>query len=532
MESRRQSQYIISTLAPKLMCSVLLTMTTHPNLPAFERGALASLPDQLAMWLAAQIHARTLSAGTRLPSVREAAQRFGLSPSTVVSAYDQLQAQGLIEARAQRGYFVREPGARGASLPTSPVTRRAPPLDAAAMVRSMFEHRGDKAASPGIGTLPADWLDLPLLHTALRRAIADDGREHSSLRYGDPAGDVRLRTALTHRLADLGIACDAAQIVTTAGATAALDLVAQLLLAPGDSVLVDEPGWPVEYARLALMGVKCIPVPRAHDGPDREAMRRILGSHHGADKPRAYVTVSVLHNPTGNSITLAAAHEVLKIAEAHDLTIVEDDSYAWLASREAPRLCALDQLQRTVYVCGFAKIITPAWRVGFLAAAPALVERAIDRKLLTTLGAPGLAERALAIALEQGALRRHAERITRRLAAARTRTVRLAQEAGFSFATPPQGLFGWVDTGVDTDRLAAHLHGAGWLLTPGSLFHVTPRRSTLMRVNFAVAQDARLWRVLREARAQIAEPPRWDARDNPSLPSPTAVGGPATRNHA
>jgi DNA-binding transcriptional MocR family regulator len=265
-------------------------------------------------------------------------------------------------------------------------------------VRSMFEHRGDKLASPGIGTLPPEWLDLPLLHSALRRATQDDARDQASLRYGDPAGDLRLRSALTQRLADLGIAADAAQIVTSAGATAALDLVAHVLLAPGDSVLVDEPGWPVEFARLALMGVKCIPLPRATDGsggPDRVAMRRLLEQHPGIDKPRAYITVSVLHNPTGSSITLAAAHEVLKIAEAHDLTIVEDDSYAWLAPKDAPRLSTLDQLQRTVHVGGFSKILTPAWRVGFLAAAPALVERAIDRKLLTTLGAPGLMERAL-----------------------------------------------------------------------------------------------------------------------------------------
>ena len=489
--------------------------------PVFERGALASLPEQLTQWFGARIHTRALAAGARLPSVREAARRFGLSPSSVVAAYDQLQAQGLVEARAQRGFFVRDSDARRARQVDLPTPRRTPPLDAVALVRSMFEHSGDKLASPGIGTLPPDWLDLQLLHSALRRATLEDARDQASLRYGDPAGDLRLRTALTHRLADLGIATHAAQIVTTAGATAALDLVAHELLAPGDSVLVDEPGWPVEFARLALMGVKCIPLPRATDGsggPDRGAMRSLLELHRGVDKPRAYITVSVLHNPTGSSISLAAAHEVLKIAEAHDLTIVEDDTYAWLAPKDAPRLSTLDQLQRTVYVCGFAKILTPAWRVGFLAAAPALVERAIDRKLLTTLGAPGLTERALAIALEQGALRRHVERIAQRLAAARTRTVRLAHEAGFAFATPPQGLFGWIDAGVDTDQLAAHLHSQGWLLTPGSLFFVggtrapigtdgeraavktSPRPSTLMRVNFAVAQEARLWRVLREAR--------------------------------
>jgi DNA-binding transcriptional MocR family regulator len=201
----------------------------------------------------------------------------------------------------------------------------------------------------------------------------------------------------------------------------------------------------------------------------------------------------------------------------HDLTIVEDDTYAWLAPKDAPRLCTLDQLQRTVYVCGFAKILTPAWRVGFLAAAPALVERVIDRKLLTTLGAPGLSERALAIALEQGALRRHVERIGQRLAAARTRTVRLAHEAGFAFVTPPQGLFGWIDAGVDTDHLAAHLHAEGWLLTPGRLFYVgEARASTLMRVNFAAAQEARLWRVLREARERLLH--RGVARPRPVAP--------------
>lgn len=470
-----------------------------------ERGALSTLAEQLAQWFAARIHARALAAGARLPSVREAARRHGLAPSTVVAAYDLLQAQGLVEARAQRGFFVRDHGAP--ALPRNAVpARRAPPLDAATLVRSMFEHQGERALSPGIGTLPADWLDLSLLHGALRRAMAEDARDPQSLRYGDPAGDPRLRSALTHRLAGLGIAADASQIVTTAGATAALDIVSHLLLAPGDSVLVDEPGWPVEFARLAQMGVKCVPIPRAADGPDREAMRRALESRRGADKPRAYITVSVLHNPTGGSITLAAAHELLKLAEAHDLTIVEDDTYAWLASAQAPRLAALDQLQRTVYISGFAKILAPGWRVGFLAASPALAERAIRRKLLTTLAAPGLAERALAITLEQGALRRHAERVTQRLAAARARTARLAQEAGFAFAAPPQGLFGWLECGVDTDRLALQLHGQGWLLAPGSLFHALPKPSTLMRVNFAAAQEARLWRALGEARARLSRP--------------------------
>jgi DNA-binding transcriptional MocR family regulator len=89
------------------------------------------------------------------------------------------------------------------------------------------------------------------------------------------------------------------------------------------------------------------------------------------------------------------------------------------------------------------------------------------------------------------------------LAAARTRTVRLAHDAGFSFGAPPQGLFGWVETGVDTDRLATLMHAEGWLLAPGSLFHVARKPSTLLRVNFAAAQDPKPWRALREARERV-----------------------------
>ena len=473
-------------------------MTQASTEPALQRGALASLAEQLAAFYAERVRSGALGAGARLPSVRDAARRHALAPSTVVAAYDLLQAQGLVEARQQRGFFVRAaPMAAPRRAAGAAPPRSAPPHDVTTLMRGMFEHQGGKHLSPGTGTLPPDWLDLPLLHSAMRRALAEDARDPGSLRYGEPAGDARLRAALSLRLGQIGIAAGPQQIVTTAGATQALDLVSRLLLAPGDTVLVDEPGWAVEFARLAQMGVKLAPVPRGAAGPDLGAMRRLLES---PARPRVYITVSVLHNPTGATLALATAHELLKLAEAHGLTIVEDDTYAWLAPLQAPRLAALDQLQRTVYVSGFSKILTPSWRVGYLAASPALVERVIDRKLLTALTTPGLAERALAITLEQGTLRRHAERVSVRLDAARQRCVRLAEDAGFSFAAPPQGLFGWVETGVDVDRLAALLHGQGWLLAPGSLFHAQPRPSSLMRVNFATSQEARLWRALREAR--------------------------------
>jgi DNA-binding transcriptional MocR family regulator len=473
--------------------------------PLLSRSAGTPLAEQLADRLAERMTQGLLAPGTRLPSVRECARRHGISPGTVVSAYDTLQARGLVQARPQRGHFVcdRVGAPAGAAAVAAPPP--SAPLDATALIRSMFQARKGPPA-PGMGTLPEAWLDAPLLQRALRRVCATP---EAWLSYGDPAGDASLRAALSRRLAELGVTAAAGQIVTTVGATQALDLVCRTLLKPGDAVLVDEPGWAVEYARLARMGMRILPVPRRTDGaggPDLAAMEVLIQAH----RPRVYTTVSVLHNPTGQSISPAQAHQVLRLAEAHDLTIVEDDTYAWLAPPHATRLSQLDGLRRTVYISGFSKILVPQWRVGFVAAGGALAERLIDTKLLSTLSSPAPLEKAVAICLDRGSLRRHAERLVLRLDAARTDTVRMVREAGFRFASPPAGLFGWVDVGTDTEALAQQLLDEGWLIAPGALFHARRRPSPLMRINFATARQAGFWARLEalRKRANVHARPR------------------------
>ena len=474
-------------------------MNAPRDLPArlLQRTAQHTLGEQLAGLFAERIARRALAAGARLPSVRDCARLHAVSPSTVVAAYDLLQAQGLVEARRQRGFFVRT--TRETAGPVAlPAAQRplAPPVDATALIRGMFQGRPGRQG-PGLGTLPEPWLDAGLVERALRRVLAQSVED---LRYGHPAGDAALRQALARRLqTDLGIATHADDIVTTIGATHALDLVARTLLQPGDAVLVDEPGWAVEFARLTRMGMRLLPVPRGPAGPDLAVMRALLAEH----RPRLYVTVSVLHNPTGQSLSLASAHQILQLAEAHDFTIVEDDTYAWLASPHLPRLSALDGLRRTIYVSGFSKILAPNWRVGYAAASAAMTERLVDTKLLSTLTSPAWAERAVAWCLDQGLMRRHAERVSQRLDSSRLRVVRLAEDAGCQFATPPRGLFGWLETGVDTDQLATRMAEHGWLLAPGSLFHAQPRPSTLMRVNFASSAESRFWQHFSAARNEL-----------------------------
>lgn len=469
------------------------------------RQADATLTEQLSGRFAEHIRQRLMAPGARLPSVRECARRHGVSPYTVVAAYDQLLAQGLVESRKQRGFFVRDQQ-RHDSAPADDAPRLPPrlaaPVSATTLVRSMFQPPGSQPM-PGLGTLPMEWLDLPMLSTALRRVSGASQLGALSLQYGEPAGDLRLRRVLSTRLGDFGVKAQPEQIITTLGATQALDIVTRTLLRTGDTVLVDEPGWSIEFARLAALGLRMLPVPRGNDGPDLAVMQRLIEAQKPHERPRLYITVSVLHNPTGASLSLGHAHRLLQLAQAHQLHIIEDDTYAHLAPAHLPRLAALDALERTIYISGFSKILVPNWRVGFMAAPAALVDRLVDTKLLTSLTTPSLTEQALAHCLEQGLLRRHAERVMHKLDAARARSVKLAESAGCRFAAPPRGLFGWVDVGVDTERLSHAMVDQGWLLAPGTLFHATPRATTLMRINFATTQEARFWRALERTRDAI-----------------------------
>ncbi|RZL09262.1 MAG: PLP-dependent aminotransferase family protein [Rubrivivax sp.] len=475
---------------------------------ALTRESAQTLTEQLAQRFAEHIRQHRLAPGSRLPSVRECARTHGVSPYTVVAAYDQLLAQGLVESRRQRGFFVRSSGSgsasRGPAGRGEGASQRPPhpfqpstPIDATTLIRGMFHEPGSRPM-PGLGTLPPAWLDAAMLGAALRRVTQGDRLLPLTLHYGEPAGDARLRHALTHKLGEFGLKVDAGQIITTVGATQALDLVSRTLLRPGDAVLVDEPGWAVEFARLTHLGMRLLPVPRGPDGPDLAVMASLAKAH----KPKLYVTVSVLHNPTSALLSPGHAHQVLRLAEAHDFHIIEDDIYAFLAPTHATRLSVLDELRRVISVGSFSKILTPAWRVGYIAAPSELVDRIVNTKLLTTLTTAPVLEQAIALCLEQGQLRRHADRVVDQLDAARTRCVQLARQAGCTFVSPPQGLFGWVDVGVDTERLTLPLLDAGWLIAPGALFHAQRQAGTLMRLNFASGQDAKFWKALQVARDQ------------------------------
>lgn len=462
------------------------------------------LHEQLARGLQRQIRNRSIPPGARLESVRCCAQRLGVNPQTVVAAYDLLQAQGMVESRLRQGFFAREAPAPPPAAPLPEAAQAPAPTNATALVRAMFAHLhgpGSPRAMPGAGTLPAEWLLAPPLARVLRQLLRDEQFAEATSAYGHPEGDPLLRGMLARQLAQAEIAAPQAQILLCNGATQALDLIVRTMTRPGDAVLVEQPGWAAQFAQLTQAGLRLLPVPRGPQGPDLQRVQELARAHH----PRLMVVVSRLHNPTGGSLGTACAHRLLELAREFDFLLVEDDVYAPLCEQPSVLLSAMDGLQRSFLIGGFSKLMAPGWRVGYLAAPRPHVERLRDAKLLAGLSSPMLTERAVALLLQRGGVHRQAAALRARLARARQRVVRLARAHGCRFETAPRGLFGWVDTGVDTDRLARLLHESGYLIAPGRLFDPVGAPSTRMRLNFAHAQDLDFWaeyeRACRELRA-------------------------------
>jgi DNA-binding transcriptional MocR family regulator len=459
---------------------------TSPRILSRQSGE--SLVEQIARSIQARIDDKLLRTGARMPSIREYAAAHKVSRFTVVAAYDRLVAKGLLESRRGSGFYVRERSPMRAAGKAARSADAAPrQIDVAWLIRNMLRQRPSQP-QPGSGLLSKEWLDAELVGSALRSV----GRQNQNLllQYGDPQGFLPLRQQLQLKLAELEIAASPEQIVTTCGVTQALDLIARHFAQPGDTVFVDDPAWFLMFGSFATLGAKVVGVPRLSDGPDIAKLAALAAAH----KPKLYVINSVLHNPTSTSLSAAKAFQVLKIAEQHDFTIVEDDIYCDMhpgsAVQPATRIAALDQLHRVIYLGGFSKTLAANLRVGFIAASEELAMHLSDRKMLTTLTTADIGERIVYKILSEGHYRKHVERLRGGLARVRDKAVKQLERAGMTIdISPAGGMFIWAEAGCDTNVLTGKGADRGYLLAPGSLFSPDQLPSTRMRFNVTTSSD-------------------------------------------
>ncbi|WP_394841103.1 PLP-dependent aminotransferase family protein [Pendulispora brunnea] len=333
----------------------------------------------------------------KVPSTRALAEQLDVSRLPVLTAYEQLLHECYLEGRIGSGTFV------SAALPDhmlrSPdaAYRHPRPLPAARDYGGLGPFR---TSLPALDQFPqALWARLVARHAhAMTRA---------QMAYGDPAGVVALRDAIAEHLrAARGVRCEAEQVLVVPGSQAALRVAAAVLLARGDGVAVEEPGYPGARAALTAGGARAIPVPVDEEGLRVSALRT-----RGRVRA-AYVTPSHQY-PLGTSMTAARRLELLDWASRQKAWILEDDydsDYRYV-SRPLGALQGMDAHARVIYIGSFSKVLFPALRIGYVVVPPALLPRFADARASLDLFSPTLYQLALAEFLREGHFARHVRRM-------------------------------------------------------------------------------------------------------------------------
>jgi GntR family transcriptional regulator/MocR family aminotransferase len=372
----------------------------HVNL--VDRRGLA---EQIYRQIREQIRDRRIRPAERLPSSRELATRLSVSRTTVTAAYDRLVADGLVQGRQGLGLFVV---AEAVAAPAP--DRDRPPGPRPQPIWERIATPTDMSATAATFDLRPGLPSLSHFPYATWRALVSRQLRPSAPRsdlYAEPAGSPELRTAIARHIGvSRGVLADTSNIFVTNGFQQSIDLIARVLLAPGDRVAVEDPGYPPPAMLLRSLRTEVIGVPLDDEG--------LVVSQIPNGTRLVYVTPS--HQfPTGMSMSAARRRQLLDWADATGAVIVEDDydSEFRYAGRPLETLRSMDTSWRVLYVGSFSKTMLPSLRLGFVVAPPSLLPAMRKAKLVADWQTAGPMQDALAQFIESGQFARHLRRMRR-----------------------------------------------------------------------------------------------------------------------
>ena len=419
-----------------------------------DRHSEVPLYQQIETYLRKGILSGSLAADTRLPASRQMARDLGVNRITVENAYAVLETDGLIYSRMGSGTYVLPPNpllafSRDKPGAAWPLWQQSLELESALSRNTSLEEKRRRAArhadlisfASGIGDahlFPAEDF-RKVLQTVMRR----DGI--AALDYGEPNGHTPLRETITHILASQGLQTSSGNVLITAGSQQALSLVSQLLLKPGDVIMVERPTYSGALDLFQALGFKVVGVPVDRNGMQVEVLEKLLQQHH----PKLIYTIPTFHNPTGTCLSSQRRIQLIILADRYNIPILEDDFVGDLRyeGRAQPALKALDPGGRVIYVSTFSKILMPGLRVGFLVAEGPIYDRLVNFKRVNDLATSTLIQRALEVYVTVGRyqsyLRRSCQLFHKRRDTMLSAIERHLPE-GIIFEPPQGGLFIWL----------------------------------------------------------------------------------------
>jgi GntR family transcriptional regulator/MocR family aminotransferase len=396
------------------------------TLPLSLRGPKPGVP--LYRWLYEELRAGILAGkmrpGVRLPATRDLAVQYGLSRPTIVTAFEQLRSEGYVEGRVGSGTYVSQilpEQLLQAPRAGSPGTKRRRRIVLSAYARRLQQSprevprnvlrsraRGGhsaphafRAGQPALDAFPADlWAQVATRR--LRRVST------TLLAGGEALGYRPLREAVAEYLnTSRGVNCSAAQVLIISGVQEALDRAAHLLLDPGDTVWMEEPGYPRAASSFSAVGAKICPVPVDAEGLDLAAGQQRW------PRPRLVYVTPAHQFPLGVTMSLRRRLSLLEWARKSATVIFEDDydSEYRYSGRPVPALQGLDRAGVVVYAGSFTDALFPALRLGYLVAPPDMVDIFGAAASVSTHHPPLIDQAILCDFIVEGHFARHVRRM-------------------------------------------------------------------------------------------------------------------------
>ncbi|SLN66726.1 MocR-like pyridoxine biosynthesis transcription factor PdxR [Oceanibacterium hippocampi] len=460
------------------------------------------------------IVAGEMRAGQRLPSIRVLAAQMGIARNTVLLAYEQLLAEGCVESRQGSGHFVADvvPTDQAVRVsednPERTVSQRRVYRDFEFLhpqFRTAIPVRPFRANLPSLD--PEHLKAWTRLHI---KVLRDAGRTNTQARLmgeTDAIGELRLRQAIADHISlSRGVRCSADQVIITAGAQHAMDILMRVLARPGDQAWIEDPCFLGSLAALQSAGVSLVPVPVDSEGLDvAEARRR------APDASLAIVCPSKQY-PLGHVMSMQRRLAVIEWANQTGAWILEDDydSEYRFVGKPIPSLQGLDGGNRVIYVGTFSKVLFPALRIGFIVPPPELVDPIVAVRAISGRHGSAIEQQVLARFITEGHLGRHIRRMRRLY---RTRMEALLHHSKreldglLRVEAADSGLqtIGWLNEDVDDEVFYRAASNRGIELANLSRYCIESRRPPGVVMGFGAFSEEQIAHSVRETAALFGE---------------------------
>jgi len=460
-----------------------------------ERTSEKPLYQQIENYLRTAILLGTLPADTKLPATRTLAKDLGVNRITVETAYAGLEADGLTASKVGSGTYVlasfdfeSAPDEVDHQWPQWQNTVDGFPIQFSYQpTREVDALSRSEIIDFSTGVGAAEMFPVDDFRKVLQSVLRENGI--SALEYGDPRGYRPLRKTIAQVLARQGLQTNPDQVLITGGSRQVIALVSQLLMQPGDAVLVEKPTYGGALKLFQAQNLKVVAAPMDADGLCIDELEALITRH----RPKLIYVIPNFHNPTGTCLSSHRRRSLIDLAGRYQVPILEDDFVGDLRydGRTQPALKSLDPGGWVIYTSTFSKMLMPGMRVGFLVADGPIYNHLVGYKQVIDLATSNLMQQALESFVSVGRYQTHLRRAVQKYRHRRDGMVAAIQKnltTETTFTLPKGGLFIWLrlPPGITVTRLISIAPSRGVSFAPGTDFYTQPENGEqFIRLNFA-----------------------------------------------